>query len=420
MLTLRYLCDTIIKVIAVSELYSEAAATKTEVFMENKKRVFGDPDTNRKNYKLTIKRCFKLLDYLKSNTDNEHTITQAELRRDEEISGYLGSKDTFNKMVRTLSMMLNTDGNDKIKPEEEWRLVYKAFRESYGEIDAEAEIDTEADIGPSSVRDIYYNHVFTNDEITEIINALRMSKTADNDTCEKIIEKIKRELVSKHYKEYSCRIYNSEYTDSDLLDTNLSLIQQAISKRQQLSYRMNYYNSKKRLVPVRKTEKVISPHYIVTNAGRFYVIGCFEGENKTLCIIRIDLMSDVKVLKKTVTPPKEIQGLPDIMENDFKSLQLNMSYDSPIPVRIRITKKLTDSVIGAQVTNHTFVHDIFGDEYSVISSDSKGDVIRVKCPPFAIKNLAMQYSDVVEVLEPERLRNEIKDMIRRLNEKYDV
>lgn len=382
--------------------------------MSDKKRVFGDPNTNRKDYKLTIKRCFKLLDYLKRNTDSEHTITQAELRRDEEISDYLGSRDTFNKMVRTLSTMLNTDGDDKIKPEEEWRLVYKAFRNFYGESDSEEDIDL------CSVRDIYYNHIFTDDEITEIINALRMSKTADEKVTERIINKVKRELVSKHYKEYSCRIYNSEYTDADLLDTNLSLIQQAISKRQQLSYRMNYYNNKMKLVPVRKTEKVISPHYIVTNAGRFYVIGCFEGEKKALCIIRIDLMSDVRILDKTVTSPKNIQGLPDIMEDNFKSLQLNMSYDAPIPVTMRITKRLTDSVIGEAVINHTFIHDIFGDRYTVLNSDSEGDVIRVTCPPFAVKNLAMQYSDVVEVLAPDSLRNEIRDMIKKLNEKYDV
>ena len=382
--------------------------------MSDKKRVFGDPNNNRKSNSVLLERCFRLLDYLKHNTDSKHTITQAELRRDKEISDYLGSKDTFNKMMQNLTLALNTNSNDEIKPEEEWRLVYKAFSNFYGDS------DTEEDFDLSSVRDIYYNHIFTNDEITEIINALRMSKTADNATVEAIIEKVKRELVSKHYKEYSCRIYNIEYTDSDLLDSNLSLIQQAISKRMQLSYRMNYYNSKKKLVPVRKAEKVISPHYIVTNAGRFYVIGCFEGEKKVLCIIRIDLMSDVRILDKTVTPKKEIKGLPDIMKDDFKSLQLNMSYDAPIPVTMRITKKLTDSVIGKEVINHTFVHDIFGDGYTVISSDSEGDIIRVTCSPFAVKNLAMQYSDVVEVLAPESLRNEIRDTIKKLNEKYYV
>lgn len=378
------------------------------------KKVFGDPNNNRKSNSVLLERCFRLLDYLKHNTDSGHTITQAELRRDKEISGYLGSKDTFNKMMQNLTLALNTDSNEEIKPEEEWRLVYKAFSNFYGDSDSEADIDL------NFVRDIYYNHIFTDDEITEIINALRMSKTADDKVTQRIIDKVKRELVSKHYKEYSCRIYNSEYTDSDLLDTKLSLIQQAIYRRQQLSYRMNYYNNQKKLVPVRKAEKVISPHYIVTNAGRFYVIGCFEGEKKALCIIRIDLMSDVTILDKTVTPKKEIQGLPDIMKNDFKSLQLNMSYDAPIPVTIRVTKKLTDSIIGKEVINHTFVHDIFGDGYTVLGSDTEGDIIRVTCPPFAVKNLAMQYSDVVEVLSPESLRDEIRDIVKKLNEKYDV
>lgn len=387
--------------------------------MGKEKKTIGNPHNNRKSNSVLLSRCFRLLEYLKLNTDSKHTITQAELRRDPQICGYLGTKASFNKLMQELTVAINTDASDELKAREDWRLVYKSFSSFYNE-DCTDDSDDNNSCDTRFVKDIYYNHIFSDDEITQIINALRMSKTAKPADVEKIICKIKNELVSKHYKECSGRIYNSEYTDSELLDGNLMLIQQAVYCHRQITYRMNYYNSKKQLVPVRKTGKIISPHYIVTNGGRFYVIGCFEDENKTLCIIRIDLMSDIMMLDRAVTPKKEIRGLPDMMKNDFKSLQLNMSYDAPIPITMRITKKLTDNVTGKEVINHTFVHDIFGDGYTVLSSNNGGDIIRVNCSPFAVRNLALQYSDVIEMLTPETVRQDIKGMIKKLNLKYNV
>ena len=181
---------------------------------------------------------------------------------------------------------------------------------------------------------------------------------------------------------------------------------------------LNYYDSKKQLIPVRRTKKNVSPHYIVTNEGRFYLIGCFENntkdEKKKLCIIRIDLMSDITIESASVTPKHHIRALPQIIKNQFKSQHLNMSYDEPTYVTIKITKRIGDNV------NHTFIHDSFGDDYTLLKSDGDGDVIEVRCSKFGIINWALQYSDSVEVIGPESIRTEIKEKIEKLIDKYEV
>ena len=238
-----------------------------------------------------------------------------------------------------------------------------------------------------------------------------MSKMTDKETLEKIIRKIKKELVSKHYKEFSCRIFNSENTDSEKLKENLAILQKAISLGKQISYMMNYYDCKKQLIPIRSAKKNVSPHYIVTNEGRFYLIGCFENgkkdEEKKLCIIRIDLMSDITIESAAVTPKQHIRALPQIIKNEFKSQHLSMSYDEPVYVTIRITKRIGDNI------NHTFIHDSFGDDYTLLKSDSDGDIIKVRCSEFGIVNWALQYSDCVEVIEPEKIRADIKKKIKK-------
>lgn len=378
--------------------------------MDNKKTMHGNPHNTNKSNSVLLERCFRLIEYLKRNTDKNHTITQAKLRRDPEISNYIGSKTTFNNMMRSLAIAMNTDSWDNMKPEDEWRLVYRAFKNFYGENEDYGDDDLRF------VKDIYYNHIFTEEEITEIITALQMSKMTDNETAERIIHKIKKELVSNHYKEFSCRIFNSENTDSKKLKENLTILQKAISLGKQISYMMNYYDCKKQLIPIRSTKKNISPHYIVTNAGRFYLIGCFENgikdEEKKLCIIRIDLMSDITIENIAVTPKHHIRTLPQIIKNEFKSQHLSMSYDEPIYITIRITKRIGDNI------NHTFIHDSFGDDYSLLKSDSDGDIIKVRCSEFGVVNWALQYSDCVEIIEPTKVKEEIKQKIKVLNEKY--
>ena len=53
------------------------------------------------------------------------------------------------------------------------------------------------------MRGIYYNHPFSKSEVTDLINAVKMSKAIDEDKKPDLVERIKTELASSHYKEYT-------------------------------------------------------------------------------------------------------------------------------------------------------------------------------------------------------------------------
>ena len=44
-----------------------------------------------------VERMFKILEYLKKNTDREHPVRQSDMRNDPEISEYLGDKETYTR-----------------------------------------------------------------------------------------------------------------------------------------------------------------------------------------------------------------------------------------------------------------------------------------------------------------------------------
>ena len=75
-----------------------------------------------------LERAFKILEYLKLNSDSEHTVTQAALRRESEIEPYLGDKETYNDTIVKMAMALNFDEYG-VKSENEWKLIFKRFRQ---------------------------------------------------------------------------------------------------------------------------------------------------------------------------------------------------------------------------------------------------------------------------------------------------
>ncbi len=382
-----------------------------------KKRAFGDPDNNRKSNRTVIMRCVKLLDYLKHNTDRNHTVSQEKLRSDFEISEHLGSKSSFNSRVRDLALALNTDESGDLLPLSDWRIGFNALKKYYETHNGETDEDTiKSEL--RTIRNIYYNHPFTEDEVTDIINSIHSNKMLESRDVKRLIGKAKQELASKYYKEPQYHIDHKEQTDTELLQKNLRILQNAINNRQQIGYIMNYYNSNKLLIPVRSVRKAVSPYYIIANNGRYYLVCCFENKKDTekkLTNIRIDLMTDIVVKRAAVTPVHKIYSLSQDMENGvFRSRHVNMGYDKPDTVTLRITKKINDDI------NYTFIHDCFGDNYKFLRHDGDGDIIEVRSSAFGVVSFAMQYNDVVEVVAPEKIRNEVQDKIIKLMRKYNV
>ena len=368
----------------------------------------GVAENDKKCNTVIIERCIKLLEYLRHNTDAEHTTTQMEMRENE-IGEYMGNKTSFNKMIKNMATALNFD-DGFLKPSSEQRLMFRNFSMMYDEYEALA------DIGTVPIKDIYYNHEFTQSEVQDIIMALRTSGFIDVKNAEKLIDKIKAELVSKYFCDSFAKIYNKENAISDGLVDNLSVISDALINHHQLTFSMNYYNDKKKLISYGK-RLTISPDFIILDNGRYYVVGCFENKNdekKNLAIIRIDLMSDIRILKVRATSMYDIPSLRQVSEDKFRSCHLNMSYDDYLFVEMKIkkTSKTNNEV------NYTFLHDSFGDNYTIVKKEEDGDIVRVHCSKYGIINWAVQYVDFVEVISPDSVIDGIKKKIEIMIGKY--
>ena len=61
--------------------------------------------------------CYKITEYLKKNTDKDHPTTQATMRKDENVSAFLGAKETSNSYINQIALALNSNENGELLKE---------------------------------------------------------------------------------------------------------------------------------------------------------------------------------------------------------------------------------------------------------------------------------------------------------------
>lgn len=396
-----------------------------------------------------FERMFKVWEYLKNNTDKEHPTTQAEMRKSPEVSEFIGDKETFNRLIKDMARTMNSD-EFGYKPEKDWKIYFHDFKKLYGD-DAE-DFDAEADLGSEEAYDefadqtmhidgLYYNRTFSYDEINSIIEGIMATKTLDTKSAGKLIEKVEQNLTTRFYKKGAkriCKVMEPELADREQLRINLLTIQKAIDNNVQISFRFNGYTYQKKLEPIKDRKDTVSPYYIVASGGRYYLLACKEvvikGKTvRNMSIWRIDLMTDIEIpgINEQLEikgipriPKKDVENLPQEWTEDFQLKHLNMSYDKPVWITLKIkSPKHEDDPARRIRADYTFLHDWFGDNFKYVETEKTApydDIVKVECSPFAMTHWALQYSDRVEVVAPEEVRNSVMEKIRNLDDKYGL
>ena len=394
-----------------------------------------------------FERMFKIWEYLKKNTDKDHPTTQAEMR--ESLDEFMGDKETFNRLIKDMAYIMNSDEHG-YKREEDWKIYFHDFKKIYGDAaedyDEEAKFDRDEEYEGFAdrsmrIKGLYYNRTFSYDEINSIIEGILSTKTLDTKSAGRLIEKVEQNLTTKFYKKGAkqiCKVMEPELADREQLRINLLTIQKAIDNNVRISFRFNGYTYQKKLEPVKDRKDMVSPYYIVASGGRYYLLACKEvlikGEKvKNMSIWRIDLMTDIeipgineqmKVMGIPRIPKKDVDNLPMEWTEDFQLKHLNMFYDKPIWITLKIkSPKQEDDPARRNKADYTFLHDWFGDNFRYVKTEKTApydDIVKVECSPLAMVHWALQYSDRVEVVAPEGVRNDVIGKIKALSAKYGL
>lgn len=393
-----------------------------------------------------IGRIIEIFKILQEQTDEYTMISQAEILALMKEHEYPCSGRTLADYLKVMMKELNPEDVDGFVDEKftlaDYKIIPKGLEEKLRARDIGLEKEGAKKL---QLRKLRYNHVFSFDELNQIVEAILFLKNIDAETKERLIKKLQT-LSSVNYPNYSpfisettgkistniSGLFEESRVDEFVVRENLKIIQRAIKANNgmgcKITFHFNGYDEKKELV-LRKTASgeimtyVANPYHVIVYNGKYYLI-CSVEPYDNVSFYRIDLMSDITDKTKTSIlnkeekvaekrkPKRQVKGLPlewnDNSASEFQSEHMYMFYGEPCRIRLKLDRE-----------RYTLLHDYFGNHYTFRRHiDERWDEVEVKCVPKAMEAWSMQCSDYVEVLSPMELRESIAEKCREVWERY--
>ena len=259
----------------------------------------------------------------------------------------------------------------------------------------------------------YFIHDFDDSELRLLIDGLLFSKHIPYNQCKALVEKLKG-LSSDHFKTRVKHIRNlpEDLPENKQLFYTIEILDEAISTGKQVAFIYNSFGTDKKLHPRRNNageirRYIINPYQIVAANGRYYLI-CNYDKYDIVSNYRLDLITDIELLKTPTKPMKQVEGLEnglDLPKHMAESIY--MFAGKRITAKVRAKNAIINDII-----------DWFGK--AVKFSDASGEdcVVTVRVSEEAMFCWALQYGPHVEVLEPVELRGRVKTAVAEMMEKY--
>ena len=373
-------------------------------------------------------RTVQLLDILKLQTDENHTLSYEEIKKWLKIYRTMVMKvrvektESDNTMRDHLYSMIEAMNWNRDR--DKARIRYKGYEEDLLE-------KRRAGKSGNNLRitDFSYVHLFDNEMLDQLIQTIALSDMLTKEDKEQLIRRILT-TTSKYYKNpyWSYAMDHLTFASGKIgekvdysqtnVARNLQLLQQAMNQMVQVSFTFNGYSAKGELNQGKKRH-LLSPYQIVKYHDRYYCIGLKMDGDPRIWQYRVDMMDDIQirvddadkpvhaVIAKHESNPLRIENW---NANRYMAEHLYMGYDEPRNIKIKV--RIKDN-------NYSILYDWFGKYYTVTSEACEDGyvIVRVKTSPKMIVPWAMQYADVVEVLD-EEVRNEIRQKLEKMREKY--
>ena len=240
---------------------------------------------------------------------------------------------------------------------------------------------------------------FTDAELRLLIDGVFTSGAITDREAHQLVKKLER-YSNRYFNAHVSHIHSTSSgknaENRNVMDS-IAAIDEAISKGKKISFSYLQYGIDFKLHPKRSIRYVVSPYQMISNKGKYYLIGNYD-EYDDVSHYRLDRITDVEILKENRKPIKTIKGLEKGLNiSDYISEHVYMYSGESIHIKIRTNETLMDALI-----------DGFGKDFRVSFGDDDDIIVNLKCNPDAFFYWAMQYGQSIEVLEPQSMRERIK------------
>ena len=204
----------------------------------------------------------------------------------------------------------------------------------------------------------------------------------------------------KDYQIYA----NDSKTENAEVIKNIEDISTSIYENKKIQFEYWKYALTNKLEKKVVSTPTVSPYAIVYSKQEFYLIAIKEGLD-VFYNYRLDRIKNIKILDDKITIKKSKSEIQDFAES---STEMFGGKKEEIEVICHVL--LLDTIF-----------DTFGKNIAIerIPNNEEYFKFKVNTNPLGFKMWAMRNIDLVEVIKPKSLRNEMKDIIKSASEKYN-
>lgn len=313
---------------------------------------------------------FAILSILEEESDEEHILSQPELIK--KLENQYGIKIDRRTLYTNIEML-----------------------QDFG-----YDISTYADNGKG-----YYLNLrqFEPSQVNVLCNAIHSSTFIPRRSSKELIDKLLG-TQSKYFKdEFRSTVFmeNADKKENKEFFLNVDVISEAIKKKMPVIFNYTQYNLKKELVNRREEPYILSPYYMVYKGEKVYLIGK-SNKHQDLTHFRVDRIRNIKILDD-----KYIRLTKNEDPYEYAKSKIYMYHGEDLRVSLRCDNIILDDVI-----------DIFGQDIRLEKDGDKHFKAYVKASKQGMVYLALQYINYMEVLEPKKIRDEVKEAIKNAQKKY--
>lgn len=256
--------------------------------------------------------------------------------------------------------------------------------------------------------DLYYEHDFTEAELHMIIDGLLFSRSVPYKQRKTLIDKLGK-LSSSYFNQRMnhVRCMSSDSPQNPELFHTIDILDEAITAGKQIRITYNHYGTDMRLHPGRNQDgtvrrQTLNPYQMVATEGRYYLI-CNNDHYSTVSNYRIDRITDIELLEASVKPKSQVEGLEDGLNlQDYVYQNLNMFSGKAEKVEFIIPSTAVSLVI-----------DFFGKHVAFHEQEDGKVSCRLQVSTEAMKHWAVEHANMVRVISPAGLVEEIRTELKK-------
>ena len=370
---------------------------------------------NRERSKKMI--ALYIFDILKRYTDEEHTLSQKQIETIlEEEYDIVAERKAIHRYIMELKDFLEVD----IKDEGYGIGYFETLRMMPARDEKTNKILIDSKTGERVMEknfiksDFYLKRPFSEGELRLLVDSLVFSPHVSGGQCKKLAKKISalcNEHFNAHIQHIAC--LPEDLCDNTELFENIKKLDFAISENHKVSFNyMEYGTDKKQHIKKGKDGKdkvyIISPYQMAANEGKYYLI-CNNNDYNDISNFRIDRIRKVKILDEIAKPYETLEWAEGRRLDLATYMKEHIYMYSSDSVRVKF------KVVHAMVSD---VIDIFGKDVSFLDKDEKYVTVSSKTNEMAMLQFAKRHIPDVVVLEPQGLRDKVREELKKSLEEY--